>query len=421
MPTEAPTLSSSEARDAALAAASQLSELRSKPEGERGDTFATDLRSAIDRVHEANALFDTARAVEAYEAQRSAWDHAVANPPSEARGPQAAFADGGAEMRTAGQEFTESDAYRRVAEEGLGAIREAGVEVRNLLTSGSEGTSGSNLFVPVGSPFLSQGGVRRRRLFVRDVIPVVQTGLASVPYIRELNAATNETGAGTVSEASAKPEATMQFESADAPIRKIAAWIQITEEALADAPTLRGYVDTRLSYMLAVKEETQLLAGDGTAPNIKGITDYSSIQTQSAVADDLAGTVGLAIGKVENVDGMADGVAINTLTYWTGVVERHANQMDGGATDSGLPFSNIPASIWGLPVIRTRSLDANKAIVGDWGRGATIFERMGTTIKASDSHASLFISNTWVVLAEKRVGLAVHRPDFFVDTTLSFS
>ena len=411
-------LSSAEARSAALSAASDLVDLRNKPEGERGDTYAQDLRSAVDRVHEADALFKVARAAEQYDVDAAAWQHALDHPQPEARGPHAAFVDGAPEQRTAGQEFTESEAYRSAIEAGRRDVPE--VEVRNLLTSGSHGT-GSNLFVPVGSPFLSPGGIRQQRFFVRDVIPVVQTGLASVPYIRELNAATNETGATTVAEASAKPEVTMAFESADAPIRKIAAWIQATEEALSDAPTLRGYIDTRLSYMLMVREEAQVLSGNGTAPNISGITDQSGLQTQSAVADDLAGTVGLAIGKVENVDGMADGVAINTLTYWTGVVERHSTQFDGGATDSGLPFSNIPASIWGLPVIRTRALSSNKAIVGDWGRGATIFERMGTTIKTTDSHASLFISNTYVVLAEKRIGLAVHRPDFFVDTTLSFS
>lgn len=407
--------SSIEARSAAEAAAADLVNLRNTPDGERGDTFATDIRSAVDRVHEANTLFELARSAERHDAELAVLARAAEAP--DARGPQAAFE--AAEARTAGEQFTESDIYR-AAREGDGFRQMPEVEVRNLLTAGSHGT-GSNLFVPVGSPTLSQGAIRRQRFFVRDVIPVINTSLNSVPYIRELNALANETGASAVAEASAKPEVTMQFEEDSAPIRKIAAWLQITEEALADAPTLRGYVDTRLAYMLQVRAEQQILSGSGSAPQIKGITQFSGLQTQAAVADDLAGTVGLAIGKVENVDGMADGVAINTLTYWTGVVERHSTTMDGGAVDAGLPFSQIPASIWGLPAIRTRALASNKAIVGDWGRGATIFERMGTTIRATDSHASLFISNTYVVLAEQRLGLAVHRPDFFVDTTLSFS
>src|SRR6185295_15944273 len=126
------------------------------------------------------------------------------------------------------------------------------------------------------------------------------------------------------------------------------------------------------------------------------------------------------IGKVENVDGMANGVAINPITFWTGVVERHSSQMDGSFATGGLPFATAPSQQFGLPVVRTRALAANKAVVADWN-GAQIFDRLGTTIKTSDSHASLFISNTLVVLAEKRLALAVHRADWFVDTTLSFS
>lgn len=421
----APTVpTSAEARDAALEAVAAVTELRSRPDSDRGDTYERDLRSAVARVHEADTLFNLARSLEADAVQRAAWDEAVRQAEAGelrhpgANGPGAAFAPNGEGHRSIGDQYVESELFRRVAEDGIGALRNGEVEVRNLLTSGDSGV-GSNNFVPVGSPFL--GNQRRQRFFLRDVIPATQTGLASIPYIRELGALTYEGGASAVSEASAKPEVTMTFERDDAPVRKIAAWVQITEEALADAPTLKGYIDTRLAYMLDVREQALLLTGNGTAPNLKGITSFSGVQTQSAVSNDLPGTIGLAIGAIENVDGEADGVAINTITFWTGVLKRQSTTMDGGYVDAGLPFAGIPSTILGIPAIRTRALATNKAIVGSWGLGAQIFDRMGTTIKATDSHASLFISNTWVVLAEKRLAFAVYRPDFFVDTTLSFT
>jgi HK97 family phage major capsid protein len=422
---------SAELRTRCTELAAKLIDQRSVAADKRDDTWANDVRETAAALHDYSSLTDVAERNERQAFEQAAWDHAVAEAERRAadpsgrgsRGPGAAFDDLGGDARTAGQLFTESDAYTsQLAADGtIAEKRSREVEVRNLLTGSSIGTSGSNLFAPVGTPTLAANAVRRMRLFVRDLIPVQQTGLQSIPYIRELNAATNETGATTVSEASAKPEVTMQFEQADAAVRKIAAWIQVTEEAYADAPTLQGYVDTRLAYMLAVEEEDQILNGNGTAPNISGILDQTGVQTQAAVAEDLAATIGLAAAKIENVDGFMDGVAINPITYWTGVVERHANQMDGGATNSGLPFADVPATIWGGPVVRTRALAVNKAIVGNWSIGATIFERMGTTIRSTDSHASLFVSNTMVVLAEKRTALAVHRPDFFVDTTLSFS
>lgn len=418
------TLSSAELRERCREAAERVIDLRSTPADRRDDQFALNLRDAATELQDYNALEETARRDERIAFEQLVWDQAVAEHEARAadptgrgsRGPGAAFDDVGGEHRTAGQMFVESDAYTQRDGFNIGEQ-----EVRNLLTGSSIGTSGSNNLALIGQPFLHTPSLRRMRFFVRDLMTVDQTGLQTIPYVQELNALTNETGATTVQEASAKPEVTMEFTPAEARVRKIAAWVQVTEEAFADAPTLRSYVDSRLAYMVLVEEEDQLINGNGTAPNISGILDQTGLQTQTAVTDDLAATIGLAAAKVENVDGFIDGVAINPITYWTGVVERHSSQMDGGATDSGIPFADAPPGIWGVPVVRTRSLTTNKAIVGNWQQGATVFDRMQTTIKSTDSHASLFISNTLVVLAEKREALAVWRPDFFVDTTLAFT
>ena len=72
-----------------------------------------------------------------------------------------------------------------------------------------------------------------------------------------------------MAEGVAKPEVVMQFVSDDAPVRKIAAWIPITTEIADDAPTLRGYIDTRLAYMLALREELEILSGNGISPDLR--------------------------------------------------------------------------------------------------------------------------------------------------------
>lgn len=399
-------VSSRAAYERCLELGEKYRELRETPDSKRGDTYDADRRRAAAELLEANTELDVAMRLERFALESAAWDHAVATP--EVRGPQAAGL-AVADIRSAGSVFTESAQY-------LADARNSGeVEVRNLLTGSNIGTSGSDAFVPVGSPFLNTASVQRQRFFVRDVLTVQSTGLASVPYIRELNAQTNETGASAVSEASAKPEVTMQFESDDAPIRKIAAWIQATEEALNDAPTLRGYIDNRLAYMLKVREEQQVLNGSGTAPQVKGIRQYSGVQTATGL---LFEAVGSAIGKIENVDGDADGVAVNPLDFWAAITDRHSTEFDAPASGFA-PFGAPVPTIWGLPVIRTRAMESGKALVGAWRLGATLFDRQTVTIRTSDSHASLFVSNTFVILAEERIGLAVHRPDFFCLATVT--
>lgn len=415
-PTATDTRTAEQVSQEALEAADKLTQLRNKPTDQRDDSWAKEVTETSNLLTDLDREFSVRSDVERYAIERAAWDHAVAHPDApESRGPTTFGGNPDAETRSAGQQVIESDAYKEaVTRDG----RFHDVEVRNLLTGDVAGSSNSNLFAPVGSPFLAPQSIRQRRLFVRDLMAVQQTGLNSVPYIKEFAALTNEEGATTVAEASAKPEVTMQFQSADAPVRKIAGWLQLTMEALQDAPTLAGYVNTRLGYMVLLREEEQVLAGNGTAPNLSGVSDQTAKQTQAGIANDLPGAVGLAMSKIENVDGFADGVAINPITFWTGVVKRFSTQMDVQyQTGNVLPYANGLNAILGLPAVRTRSLAAGNLITANWGLGATIYEREGVRIRTSDSHASTFISNITTVLAEERIALAFWRPDWFVVTT----
>ena len=277
---------------------------------------------------------------------------------------------------------------------------------------------------PGGGAFLPQApnpiapNVRQMRMFLRDVLSVQQTNLSSIPYIREVSPASYEYSASAVSENTAKPEVVLDWSLDDAPVRKIAAWVPVTTEIIDDASTLQGYIDGRLAYMLAVREEWEILNGSGTAPHLKGILQYSDLQTQAYTSTDRMITLGLAIGKVESVDGEADGIAMNPTDYWSMITTRQANAFDGGGSGP-VPYAAAPGNPWGLPVIRSRGITAGSAIVGSWRMGATLFDRMQTTIKVGNQHSDYFTNNKVAVLAEERVALAVHRPDFFVKALFS--
>lgn len=393
-------------------AAQYLIELRSRPAGERGENFADDVRSAVDFIHEFDAI-DTAltRAArpieEAPEAQGGRGQRARLDEP---------------EFRTLGQQVVEADGYTDWAAAGGRQARGAfSTEVRTLIggfTSGAYDTS-SDAWLPTITRQMNMPTLQRRRPFIRDLIGVQQTGLGSFPYIQELNATTNESGAAMTAEGSAKAEVVMEFTPADAPVRKITAWIPVTDEMIADAPTLRGYIDARLEYMLMIREEAQEYAGNGTAPNLTGLSTVSDTQTQTEVSGDFPGTTAAAIGKIENVDGEAGFLVCNPLNYWTAVGKRWANQFDNGFG------GNAPADAgggisWGLEAVRTRAVSSGSGIVAD-RMCATVFERQGTTIKVGDQHSDNFVKNILVVLAEKRVALPIWRPNLIVVTSFPTS
>ena len=401
-----------EIRQSLLAAGEYLAGLQAVPRESRDSNWAADVRSATDHVHGYDPV------LMAYERGYGA--------PGQGAGPAGATALIGNEGRqSAGRLVTTDRRYNEFAEKRAAGATFLELDLRgSLLVDNHEvraqldsDAADGGVFRPVGSAVDVPPRIRQARLFVRDVISTQSTSLASVPYIRELNAVTNELGASSVAEAATKPEVTMQFEQDDAQVRKIAAWIPATEEIIDDAPTLRGYIDTRLAYMLALREEFELLNGSGIGPRIKGILQFSGLQTQS-FSTDVPITIGLAIGKIENVDGEADGIAMNPIKYWTMKTTRNANQFDDGF-GVGAPTNGPGNTLWGLPVIRSRVLTLNQCVVGSWRLGATLFDRLQTTIRVGNQHSTYFTENRVAILAEERVALAVHRPDFFCDTTLA--
>lgn len=415
-------------------AAAKLADLRNRPNDQRGDTYAADLKLAADTVLDLDGQLRTAQSLEAYDLQAAAWDAAVAQEERKGKGPQptgpaAAFEALGYAARSLGEEAVNADGYREWAARSAGGegsrmpelILERSLlspELRNTL-SGDD--TDASLLRPTGSP--ATPTARQMRFWLRDVLTVQTTGLSAIPYVREENPATNETGATGVAEGELKPEVTMEFVDDTAVVKKIAAWIPATMEILADAPTLAGYINTRLVYMLKVREQAQIIDGAGSGAQLKGILQFSGVQTQPQVAGDIPATVAQAIAKVENVDLEANGVAMNPLDYWAGVSTRFSSQLDGDANGNA-PYGTPPPTLWGLPVIRTRALASSggsatgKAIVGDWAMGATLFDRMQATVRQSDSHDTFFIYNKVAILAEERIALAVHRPDAFVDVTI---
>ena len=320
------------------------------------------------------------------------------------------------ELVVANEEFTAWCKRNAGRQSGIGDSPE--VELRSIINNYetraivAEGdANGTSTLLPVGQPFLVD--TRRRRLFIRDLIGVQQTGLAAVPYVRELNPVANALSASTVAEQATKPEAKIEFTPDTAIVQVIASTIPITTQIMEDAPTLMGYINGRLTYMLEYREEDEIIRGNGVTPDLKGITTYAGIQTQSA-SGIATTTIGNAIAKIELVDGFADGIAMNPATFWALMTNRASTS---GVLDAEV-FTSSPVNyVWGLPVVRTNSMAANQNLVGNFAMGATLFDRSKSGVRIFEQHGTFAAENKVLLRAEERVALAVNRPDFFCVAT----
>jgi hypothetical protein len=252
----------------------------------------------------------------------------------------------------------------------------------------------------------------RRQLRVLDLIPTGTMDANSFPYVRE----SGSYNAVEVAEGAAKPEGAVTYTDDEAIAATIAEWLKIRRQALADVSALQTVLDGRLRYSVLRRLEGQVLNGDGAGANMRGILQTSGIAAVTFDGAELiADQILSGITTLLLADALADGVVAHP-TNWQTVVK--AKAMDGHYYSGG-PFSNTPATVWGVPLLAAASIPVGHALVGDFAIGATLMIREGVNVRISDSDQDDFIKNRVTILGEMRAALPVWRPGAFCDVDLA--
>lgn len=232
----------------------------------------------------------------------------------------------------------------------------------------------------------------------------------------------------TVAEAGAKPQLHMvDPTTVTDSLKKIAAFIKMTDEMTEDLSFYVSEINNRLLYLLGVFEEQQVLNGAGTGSTVTGILLRSGIQTETGASlADNADAVFRSITKVSTGSGLdADGIVIHPTDYQAFRLKKDANsQYYGGgffAGEYGVGGVPMQPPLWGLPTVVTPAIAAGTVLVGSFKQAATLYRKGGVRVESTNSHASDFTSNLVTTRAEERVALAVRVPTAFVKLTLGTS
>jgi len=242
------------------------------------------------------------------------------------------------------------------------------------------------------------------RPMVVDLIPGGQTDQNAVVYMEET---TSTNAAAETSEKSDAPESTLAFTEKSSSVRDIRTFLPVTEIALEDAPMMQSVIDNRLNYFIRMREETQLIGGDGNAPNLRGILNVVGIQTQAKGADPVPDAIYKAMTLVRvNAWLAASGIVMHP-NDWQAV--RLLRTVDG-IYIWGSPAEAGPERIWGLPVVQSTSMTENSAIVAAFDAAMQVFTKKQISIQISNSHSDYFIKGQLAIRATKRVAFVVYRP-----------
>jgi HK97 family phage major capsid protein len=386
---------------------SKAEALKSLPDGaaraaevKRRNDELTDLGRKRDELAEMDGI-----------AQKARHEHEFSNLP--ANGARPVFpgaqpgADGkAAERKSIGQHFVESTEYKA----NIGQARpKYGVELGDVSVTAEMKTV---LTTAAGfAPFSPRTNIiipsAQRRPMVGDLIPQDDTQAAAIIYMEET---TFTNAAASVAEGATKPEATLAWTQRTQPVEVIAVMLPVTRQQMDDVQQIRALIDNRLTLMLQLTEEVELLTGSGVSPHLQGFLTKSGVQTQAKGADPTPDAIYKAMTLVR-FTGFADPTAVVMHPNdWQDVrllKDTTGNYLWGSPADAG------PERIWSVPVVVTPAETEGTALTGDFQLFSHISRRMGIQIDVSDSHSDWFAKNQLAIRAEERLSLEIYRAAAF--------
>ena len=298
-----------------------------------------------------------------------------------------------------GEQFIKSGRYGDFAGGHLNKLR---VEVKNTLTGSDTNAAPQRNAGIVGGAVLP--------FSMEALLPSTTTTSNAIEFTKE---ASFTNSAAEAAEGTEKGESALTWSLVNMPVSTVAHWIKISKQLAADAPALAAYVNTRMAYGVNQKVDTQLVIGDGVAPNISGTYDTGNFTAHGIANAALGSTLKKCVlirkvmADLYAAGYPADAIVLNPAD-WAAIeidlMTTAAGQTLYSVTESGQP------RLFGLPVIQAIGMAADTFQVGRFSEAYMVYNREGVVVEMSDSDSDNFTKNLITLRAERRLALATEKP-----------
>jgi HK97 family phage major capsid protein len=404
----------------------ELHELRENTLNEFKDFETTDFDSEskeqwAKRNEKMAELVDKIKEATKIESQKAKIEEAVEA--GKAVEPKAIHAEKVEAPETIGQAFLKSDAYKQFVNTGQKNIKselkwDPRVETKTTVT---ETTWPPGV---VRAPRI-QESAQLDPYVIPALIDTITTDQYQYKYLEETTYTNN---AAPTAEGSALGENALAFTERTEEIRKIGAFIPMTEELLADVSAAQGYIDSRLRFMVRQTISDQIIGGSGSGVNLTGILNKTGINAfnYSSFSGSLKriGQIFEAITEIQKDAFMnPDAIIMHPSDWYQVVTEVNAVTTSGSLNPlfvgAGSFGDAVTPRLWGVPVVSSTETSAGDCLVGVFGGGQAIHivARQGMEVAMSDSHDENFVKDIIVMKATVRMGLPIYRATAFAKIT----
>lgn len=308
-------------------------------------------------------------------------------------------------VKSYGAQFVEAASYKSIQDAGRQQFGRVSHEVKNTVTNAVGNTFSER------RPGLVEGAFRV--FTIEDLLTAIPTSTNAIEYVRE-NVFTN--AAGEVVEGGGLAQSSITFTPESAPVQDVGHYIKISRQLAQDNAALAAYIDRRMVYGVNLRVEGQLVSGNGTNPNLAGLTKAGNFTAHGYTAASLTALglsptncfdlIGKMIGDCAVADYPADVVVLNTADWWTLRLAKDSQ----GRYLLGDPGSAVVPVLFGLPVVASNALPIGMVWVGSLAQAATLHNREGIVVDLSDSDENNFQLRLVTIRAMRRLCLTVEKP-----------
>lgn len=329
--------------------------------------------------------------------------------------------------RTFGEAFTRSEAYQQMkARAAMGENMPLGTsdgvkvmdreQVKTLVAVTGAGTPALT-----GVPEEDRTSlIVAKPLAGLDFLNVIATATTDSDVVEWLEETTYTNNAAETAETTDSPESAVAFTVRSSNVQEIPHFIPVTRRALADAAFVESWINNRLIDGVRRRIQTQVLSGNGSGQNFRGIYNNASIGSvdRSSTSLSMVDSLHRCITTIRtNAFVEPDFIGIHPEDWEAIRLVRGDAMTTDGTNDLagkvgyiyGDPAGNGPATLWGVPVIVHAAFTSGTPLVGR-GADATLFVREGLSVAASDSHSTYFTERKVAILATMRAAFAVTQP-----------
>jgi len=255
----------------------------------------------------------------------------------------------------------------------------------------------------------------------RNIIPVYPTISDLVKYVQFTY--TGETaGFATVAAGAQKPTLGYTGDTAEAPVRKIAGLLDVQDELLDDVVGFRAWLAYELPQAYLDAEDYQIFKGDGTGTNLLGLWyqagNQSFPQGSVTAASNIIDKVVAGVTQVRKLKRRANAAVISAVAWQEIWINK------GNTDEYTYPIvfdANGTMRIAGIAIYWSNVFSDAEGLVGDFARGAAIWQRRAMTMGYFEQNKDNVEKNVITVRLEGRIALSINYPEAFKKLLLTIT